>query len=189
MVRLERDDRRLVKKPLLFLVGETRRDVIPKTLMDEGLREERVEVEEVEVYRTEERRGFGEEFEERLKGIREEGRQSLVVVVVFSPQGCESMLRAIGYIDAEGRVTERARTRWQQSTQTLDRVVSEQEKSDGDARESGAETRFVIATIGPTTRDYLIDRFGFEPDVCARKPSPEGVGEVIKAFLLGKGLV
>ena len=28
-----------------------------------------------------------------------------------------------------------------------------------------------IATIGPTTRDFLVESFGYEPDVCAAKVS------------------
>ncbi len=198
MVRLERNDNRLTKKPLLFLVGETRRDVIPKTLMNEMLGDERVQVEELDVYRTEERKSFGQEFEERLKELalkdetkKERSRRALlVVVVVFSPQGCGSMLHGIGYIDSEGQLTDRARIRWKETLQVNNGSISER-SSEGarDAGETEKEMTFVIATIGPTTRDYLIDTFGFEPDVCAEKPSPEGVGQRIKAFLEGKGLV
>ncbi|OAR01305.1 hypothetical protein LLEC1_02712 [Akanthomyces lecanii] len=39
-----------------------------------------------------------------------------------------------------------------------------------------------IATIGPTTRDFLIGTFGFHPDVCAAKPSPDGILEGIVEF-------
>lgn len=48
--------------------------------------------------------------------------------------------------------------------------------------------KMFVATIGPTTRDYLVREFGFEPDVCAERPSPEGVGEGIRRFMEGKGL-
>ena len=40
-----------------------------------------------------------------------------------------------------------------------------------------------IATIGPTTRDFLISEFGFTPDVCAEKPSPEGIAAGLQGFL------
>jgi uroporphyrinogen-III synthase len=53
----------------------------------------------------------------------------------------------------------------------------------------GGGLRYVIATIGPTTRDHLINTFGFEPDVCAMKPSAEGVGDGIVAFLKEKRMV
>jgi uroporphyrinogen-III synthase len=96
-----------------------------------------------------------------------------VVVVVFSPQGCESMLRGVGFLDGEGRVSETARRRWE----------------DGASVREGDGLRFVIATIGPTTRDHLRDKFGFEPDVCAKKPSPEGLGKGVREFLVEKGLV
>lgn len=42
------------------------------------------------------------------------------------------------------------------------------------------ETR--VVTIGPTTKEFLEVELGFEPDVCAEKPTPEGVGEAIEMF-------
>ena len=38
-----------------------------------------------------------------------------------------------------------------------------------------------IATIGPTTRDFLKEEYDFEPDVTSPKPSPEGLSEGIGA--------
>jgi uroporphyrinogen-III synthase len=67
------------------------------------------------------------------------------------------MLRVLGYLDSgTGK------------TRVLD-------------RESKGGT-FVV-TIGPTTRDYLKNTFGFEPDVCAEKPSLEGLIDGISKFL------
>ena len=44
---------RKVKPPLLFLVGEQRRDIIPKTLMDPALADDRrIQVDELVVYGT-----------------------------------------------------------------------------------------------------------------------------------------
>ncbi|KAA6413996.1 MAG: hypothetical protein FRX48_02358 [Lasallia pustulata] len=45
-----------------------------------------------------------------------------------------------------------------------------------------------VASIGPTTRDYLRREFGFEVDVCAEEPSPEGVGRGIERFMREKGM-
>ena len=81
-------------------------------------------------------------------------------VVVFSATGGEAMLRALGWLD-EGR------SGWK-----------------GDA----ARKTFV-ASIGPTTRDWLREEFGFEVDVCARKPSAEGVKEGVEAFMRERGEV
>ena len=39
-----------------------------------------------------------------------------------------------------------------------------------------------IATIGPTTKEYIEQEFGFTPDVCAATPTPEGVREGIASF-------
>jgi uroporphyrinogen-III synthase len=156
-------------------VGEQRRDIIPKTLMDtEGklAAEERIEVDEVEVYVT----GIMESFEgDFTRCIRSAVEKSLeiVVVVVFSPQGCEAMLRSLGFLDQGNELTGKAKQRWK----------------DGHGGGGSGETAYVIVTIGPTTRDHLMDRFGFEADVCANKPSPQGIGEGLDAFFREKRLV
>lgn len=178
--RLEKDDARLRKKGLLFLVGEVRRDIIPKTLMDEGLRSKsderdgRIPVDEWEVYSTVVREKFESEFRGLVGGFGSEQKQhseSPGVVVVFSPQGCEAMLRVLDFLGPDGRAKEDVRRdRWRNP------------KNGSKAR------RYVVATIGPTTRDHLMDTFGFEPDVCASKPSAEGIAEGVKAFLVSKGM-
>ncbi|CAI7572442.1 unnamed protein product [Penicillium glandicola] len=135
------------KPSLLFLVGEVRRDIIPKTLMDETLpTEKRIGVDELVVYET----GVMESFEGVFADVV--GRSAGPVwVVVFSPTGCEAMLRVLGL-----------------------------------GPFAGTGTRQVfVATIGPTTRDYLREKFGFEAHVCAPRPSPEGVLEGIQAFMAG----
>ncbi|PYH70697.1 uroporphyrinogen-III synthase HEM4 [Aspergillus vadensis CBS 113365] len=156
------------KPPLLFLVGEQRRDIIPRTLMNPDLPPgEGVGVDEVVVYETGVMEGFEESFRgvvEREKAVMknntttEEGKGRVVWTVVFSPTGCEGMLRGLGYLD--------------------DKDGCGWGKVDGERRR-----RFFVATIGPTTRDYLRREFGFEADVCAEKPSPEGVGEGIERFM------
>ncbi|KAK0113868.1 hypothetical protein ONS95_014113 [Cadophora gregata] len=146
---------RKVKPPLLFLVGEQRRDIIPKTLMDPKLADDRrIQVDELVVYGT----GVMESFEEDFTNILEETKDSpMRWIVVFSPTGCEAMLRALGRLDLE---TGKAR-------------VVDQPKS----------RSTYVATIGPTTRDFLRKCFDYEPDVCAEKPSPEGVEMGIRTFL------
>lgn len=144
---------RCVKPPLLFLVGEQRRDIIPKTLMDNQLaKEKRIQVDEVVVYGT----GVMESFPRDLELCLEASRKSTMSwIVVFSPTGCDAMLKGLGVLD---EVTGKAKPK------------------------DPARTRFV-ATIGPTTRNYLQRRFGFEPDVCAEKPSPEGILDGIIQFV------
>ncbi|KAL5334730.1 tetrapyrrole biosynthesis, uroporphyrinogen III synthase [Aspergillus crustosus] len=137
------------KRPLLFLVGETRRDIIPKTLMDPSLApESRIDVEEIVVYETGVVQGFESDFENTLRRFQSE---DMIWVIVFSPTGCDAMVRVLG---------------------------RERVKSDG-------QKRVFVATIGPTTRDHLVKECGFEPDVCAEKPSPEGVREGIAEFMSG----
>ncbi|EOD45982.1 putative uroporphyrinogen-iii synthase protein [Neofusicoccum parvum UCRNP2] len=148
---------RNAKLPVLFLVGEQRRDIIPKTLQAPGLpAERRAQVDEVVVYETGEMQSFREDFaavvaRNRAAGVAQQW------VVVFSPTGGRAMLETLGLLD-DG----------------ADKTVLQ--------REDGGSTH--IATIGPTTRDYLA-KFGYAPDVCARKPSPEGVGNGIEDFMNG----
>ncbi|KAH0538507.1 hypothetical protein FGG08_004894 [Glutinoglossum americanum] len=150
---LERDNE---IPPLLFLVGEQRRDIIPKILGSN-----KITVDELVVYET----GVMESFEEDLKAVLEDTGERIAGVggvrwaIVFSPTGCEAMLRSLHLLDPEER--------------------AQQEKM-------GRKT--LVATIGPTTRDFLRDNFGFEPDVCAASPSAESLGDGIVRFLEKSGL-
>jgi uroporphyrinogen-III synthase len=142
--------------PLLFPVGEQRRDIIPKTLASESLpAAERTPVVELVVYETGEMATFEEDFtllvrEAKKTGVKEQW------VVVFSPQGCEAMLMGLGWLEtSNGKFSEARR------------------------KATSTPMRTRIAAIGPTTKQYLIEQFGFQPDVVAEKPSPEGVAEVI----------
>jgi uroporphyrinogen-III synthase len=142
--------------PLLFPVGEQRRDIIPKTLASESLPPaERTPVVELVVYETGEMATFEEDFtllvrEAKKTGVKEQW------VVVFSPQGCEAMLMGLGWLEtSNGKFSEARR------------------------KATSTPMRTRIAAIGPTTKQYLIEQFGFQPDVVAEKPSPEGVAEVI----------
>ena len=116
--------------PVLFLVGETRRDIIPKTLMNPDLPiEKRIRVDEVEVYGTGVMESFYDNFVYLLQDSKEEASRW---VVIFSPTGCEAALRALGILDPKT----------------------------GKAKEDYQSDRTFIATIGPTTRDYLMNEFG-----------------------------
>ncbi|KAF5647446.1 uroporphyrinogen-III synthase [Fusarium sp. NRRL 52700] len=148
-----RDQKRATLPPILFLVGETRRDIIPKTLQDGTLPdEERIRVTETVVYGT----GVMESFPVDLRRVLGETRNDpMRWIVVFSPTGCDSMLRVMGILDPE---TNKVHKSYERDGKTF------------------------IATIGPTTRDHLLS-FGFEPDVCAESPTPQGVLEGIQAFM------
>jgi uroporphyrinogen-III synthase len=115
-----------------------------------------IAVDELVVYET----GVMESFEEDLKAVLEETEISTAScgvrwVVVFSPTGCEVVLRSLRLLDLGER--------------------AQREKLD--------RRRTLVATIGPTTRDFLREKFGFEPDVCATSPSAEGLGDSILRFL------
>ncbi|KAI0880964.1 tetrapyrrole biosynthesis, uroporphyrinogen III synthase [Annulohypoxylon maeteangense] len=147
---------RSTKPSLLFLVGEQRRDIIPNTLMDENLpNNQRIPVTEIVVYGTGVMESFSKDFDDVLqKTITRQSRW----VVVFSPTGCDSLLKGLGMLNDEtGKVAKRAQ----------------------------GEPATYIATIGPTTRNYLKRTFDYEPDVCSGKPSPEGVWQGITDFIKG----
>ena len=147
------------KLPLLFLVGEQRRDIIPKALQsDEVHPSDRIPLQEVVVYETGEMAMFEEEItlltqQAKSAGIKEQW------IVVFSPQGCEAVLGALGWLDPK--------------TARMDKALREA---------ASTPMRTYIATIGPTTKDFLIQEFDLDPDVCAVTPSPEGVGQAIARF-------
>jgi uroporphyrinogen-III synthase len=147
-----------IKPSLLFLVGEQRRDIIPKTLMNPALnQDQRIYVDELVVYGTRVMESFEQDFSKLLQETQDRAQRW---VVVFSPTGCEAMLRALDMLDSEtGKVKAGDHLKTRDS---------------------------YIATIGPTTRDFLRSNFGFEPDVCAEKPSPEGVEDGIRKFLKDK---
>lgn len=139
---------------ILFLVGEKRRDVIPKTLQSEDLPpEKRSQVHEVVIYETGEMQSFKTNFSSLWSENVRVGKKRQWIVV-FSPTGCRAMLESLDLLDVET----------------------------GRARPSTSPRTILIATIGPTTRDYLVNEFGFTPDVCAAQPSPEGIAEGIRSF-------
>ena len=149
------DNTRLKKTPLLFLTGEQRNDVIPKTLMTDSLPEvERIPVRELEVYETRVMGSFERDFQTVVdagQSYLDNHGNGMMWVVVFSPSGCDAMLRVLS---------------------------SHQSVNEGSAN----GRRIFIATIGPTTRDHLRSKYGVEADVCAEKPSQEGVGRGIEEF-------
>ena len=141
------------KPPLLFLVGEKHRDVIPRVLREQaGWR-----VDEVVVYGTAELASFREDFAQRLG---ETVNFPVRWVVVFSPSGCEAMLAALGFLDEK---TGRAKP-----------------KSNLDEKTT---TSTFIATIGKTTKAHLVTKFGYEPEVCAEQPTPKAILEGIMRFM------
>ncbi|KAJ4347003.1 uroporphyrinogen-III synthase [Didymosphaeria variabile] len=148
------------KPHVLFLVGEKRRDVIPKTLQSPDLPTgQRLVVQELEIYETGEMQSFKSNFTSIWQNNAVLGKMRQWVVV-FSPTGCQAMLESLGLLSP----------------------------GPGKSTASSATPRDVsIVTIGPTTRDYLIEEFGFTPEVCAPRPSAEGIAEGMQSFLSRSG--
>lgn len=145
------------KRPLLFLVGEQRRDIIPKTLQS-AVSSSRITVHEMTVYETGVMQSFALQFQKAVAPALV--NNTVQWVVVFSPTGCRAMLEGLKLLDAR-------------TGKALDRPAS---------------NRTFIATIGPTTRDFLKREFSLEPDVCAAKPSPDGVADGIAKFEEAHGI-
>jgi uroporphyrinogen-III synthase len=112
---------------------------------------------------------FPQAFALYISQLECDTRHGVVVAVVFSPSGCEALLKCLGYIDDDKKLTEKGRNRGD-GTKNVPSQAAE-------------GPRYIIATIGPTTRDYLEREFGFKADVCAETPSPEGIGEGVKKYL------
>lgn len=104
--------------------------------------------------------GFAAAVPALLHGDNGDGRdeERVVWVVVFSPTGCDAMLRVLKLGNQGGH--------------------NSPEETPVDNKR-----RVFVATIGPTTRDHLRFKYGFEPDVCAEKPSQDGVGDGIERFM------
>lgn len=149
------------KPPILFLVGDKRRDIIPKTLQAEELGpRRRSKVEELVIYETGEMKSFKSDFSNLWQKNAAAGSKQQWVVV-FSPTGCRAMLESLDLLDtATGKVTA-----------------------------ATTQRNILVATIGPTTYDYLRTEFNFIADVCAVRPSPEGIAEGLVAFSAAEQLL
>ncbi|KAJ4356983.1 uroporphyrinogen-III synthase [Ascochyta clinopodiicola] len=144
----------VLNPPILFMVGDKRRDIIPKTLQSEALAaDKRAKVDELVIYETGEMHSFKTNFTTIWRENANSGSKRQWVVV-FSPTGCQAMLESLNILDVET----------------------------GKAKKVEGSRDTLIVTIGPTTRDYLINEFAFTPDVVAEKPSPDGIAEGIRAF-------
>jgi len=152
---------------LLFLVGEQRRDIIPKTLQSPTLSQaEQIGVEELVVYDTSEMETFRSDFATTWSSNIRAGHLKQWVVV-FSPSGCRAMLEVWGLLDPE-----------------TDKVKSKRvQDRRGSVTAPESQPRTYIATIGPTTSDYLSSQFNFAPDVVAPRPTPEGLLDGISHFM------
>ncbi|KAL8952490.1 MAG: hypothetical protein Q9222_001593 [Ikaeria aurantiellina] len=144
------------KPPLLFLTGAKHRDIIPLTLTSAPL-DQRIDVEETLVYATTESASFPSSLATTLAQTE---TAPIRWIVIFSPAGGEDVLRALGLLDEVFRIAHSAeKPCW------------------------GRDRKTFLASIGPTTRDYMKKIFKFEVDVCAEVPSPEGVGGAIAGFM------
>ncbi|KAL8848722.1 MAG: hypothetical protein Q9221_006266 [Calogaya cf. arnoldii] len=139
------------KKPLLFLTGAKHRDIVPATLMSAS-GDQRIKVKTLVVYATSESPSFASEITNTLNVT---STAPIRWIVIFSPTGGESLLRALGWLSDSNNVNGPRRT----------------------------NPRTFIASIGPTTRDYMRTTCNLPVDVCAENPSPEGVRKGIENFM------
>lgn len=124
-----------------------------------GLMAKGVTVEICVVYGTTLSPQFSTHFRQALRETEPEPeKEGVRWIVIFSAQGGREMLEGLGLLE-EGS----------------ERVLEQRE----------GKTTYV-ASIGPTTRDYLEGEFGLRVDVCAERPSPEGVREEIERFMREK---
>ncbi len=173
------------KKKVLWFTGEKRRESLRTGLLDAG-----VDVDLCIVYRTSLSDSFPVEFSRALATTmtttepalpvrgpqkeeeEEEGSSGVRWVVIFSTQGVREVLHALGWLDENDNDDEGSKT-------AVKRGGADEEE-EGRRRRS---RRTFVASIGATTADYLEQEFGFRVDVCAEKPSPEGVRMGIERFI------
>lgn len=169
------------KKPLLFITGEKRRDIIPRALTSPSLPpERRIPVEEMIVYSTSEVPSFEDDFAAVLKRTED---AEVRWVVLFSPAGGGSMLRALGWLHGEGGrvMVDDERGRGRGRVDERKGRVRDGVTGDAIGGQGGRET--FIASIGSTTQAYLREGFEFEVDVCAEAPSAEGVKRGVEEWM------
>lgn len=127
--------------------------------MDPALEDKRqIPVVETVVYETTEMPSFANDLHKSLTSELSQCARSRWIII-FSPTGCDTVLRELGLLD---------------------------ESTDG-AAHGERDGKTFIATIGPTTRQHLVDAFRFEPDFWSRTPSPEGIIQGIINFEIRNG--
>ncbi|MCJ1464902.1 hypothetical protein MMC07_003517 [Pseudocyphellaria aurata] len=126
-----------------------------------GLIEKGIDVETCVVYGTTLSPQFSEHFRQALLETEpESGTAGVRWIIVFSAQGGREMLEGLEWLEkGSGRVLE---------------------------PQEGRTT--YVASIGPTTRDYLEGEFGLRVDVCAERPSPDGLREEMERIMMEKGI-
>ena len=141
------------KLPLLFLTGEQHRDVIPKTLMSESL-----------------------PLAERIT----------VQELVVYEAGIKADLEAeLGHTLESLLSGKKDEVMWVVlfSPVSCAALVSSLRRCGLYGVDGIGGRRVYIATIGSTTRDHLRNTLGVEADVCAEKPSPEGLWAGIQGVM------
>ncbi|CAI4036564.1 hypothetical protein SMKI_15G4120 [Saccharomyces mikatae IFO 1815] len=128
---------------LLFLVGETRRDIIPKKLHSKGIK-----VREVVTYKTEELNDSFKRFDSAMQSYNG-NEMTLNWVVVFSPQGTKEITQ---YLSVNHRLL---------------------------------DSNLRIASIGPTTQQYLEDS-NITSDIVSPKPDPKSLLHAIEVYQRSK---
>lgn len=187
--------------PLLFLVGETRRDVIPTALSAASLpAAQRVRVDELVVYETRFLPDFRGELSRTLCRCGGEGAGEAGDVAVRGDdhQGGGVCGEGRKPVEGEGEGEKGGVEKEQEGEGPIWIVVFSpagcgelvQVLQAGRGKEGGRQEgkRVFVATIGPTTRDVLLREHGWEVDVCAERPSPEGLGEGIGRFMRERGM-
>lgn len=145
------------KCPLIFVGGERRNDIITTKLMNPDLGTNCIPVVELDVYSISVLPNFKNDF---IKSLNSKMASDIIWVAIFSPSVGEAMIDSLDLVDHR---TGRAK-----------------------AKPSHANRKIFFAAIGPTTRDFLQEKFGFVVDVCAAKPTAESLQEGIMDYLLNE---
>lgn len=176
------------RRPILFLTGQTRNDLLPKLLQDHG-----IQVDEMIVYASAELDEFSHTLAQTLtkteappSTITEEefitttttksnsNSKSIRILTFFSPLATRTTLQTLNWLD---------------NSNNNDKIkpelnLSPPSKHNHPTKSNPQRNRSVyIAAIGPTTQSHLRSEFGFEADIVALRPSPEGLRDGIVEFM------
>jgi len=161
------------QRRLFYLTGDKNRDTLPRMLEEGG-----VHAVPVQVYETHGSSTFGADLEEALtgKGRVEEGKAERMLEKVLHPTSSPTHS-----VPARCWVVYFAPSEAEFTTPVLRKHFTLSSSNDSAAL-AGEKPAARIASIGPTTGDFLRNNLGLRVDVVSQKPNPASLAEAIVKF-------
>ncbi|KZT65088.1 tetrapyrrole biosynthesis, uroporphyrinogen III synthase [Daedalea quercina L-15889] len=162
-----------VCRRLLYLTGDKNRDTLPRILAEGGVR-----VEPLQVYETHGSDTFDADLAEAIRGVEggegEKGRAERVLGKVLHSTSEPAHSRPMNWWIVYFAPSEAEFT-----TPILREHFA---LSSGGSTQASERPLARIASIGPTTGEFLRDNLGLQVDVVSPKPNPTALAEAIAHF-------